>query len=183
MYHGMVLWKKMEISCEVEKMCSFVFVSVYSFYPSYPLTIFFSIYELNLLKKEFVCYDGRLCLSHISTTDEWLCLQFYPATQTHVSHPWWRHQMEAFSTLLALCVGNSPVTGEFVWCGSVHAVKQSNDLWNEIKLRSCDVIAMSACIHLNIQYGVQPRECPFLRSQGRTAAGPSAWYGSCRRPL
>ena len=27
--------------------------------------------------------------------------------------PWWRHQMETFSMLLALCAGNSPVTGEF----------------------------------------------------------------------
>ena len=26
---------------------------------------------------------------------------------------WWHHQMETFSTLLAICVGNSPVTGEF----------------------------------------------------------------------
>ena len=26
---------------------------------------------------------------------------------------WWRHQMEAFSALLALCAGNSPSTGEF----------------------------------------------------------------------
>ena len=26
---------------------------------------------------------------------------------------WWRHQMEIFSALLALYVGNSPVTGEF----------------------------------------------------------------------
>ena len=26
---------------------------------------------------------------------------------------WWRHQMEAFSALLAICTGNSPVTGEF----------------------------------------------------------------------
>ena len=26
---------------------------------------------------------------------------------------WWCHQMETFSTSLALCVGNSPVTGEF----------------------------------------------------------------------
>ena len=26
---------------------------------------------------------------------------------------WWRHQMEAFSVLLAHCEGNSPVTGEF----------------------------------------------------------------------
>ena len=27
--------------------------------------------------------------------------------------PWWRHQMEIFSTLLAFCAGNSPVTCEF----------------------------------------------------------------------
>ena len=27
---------------------------------------------------------------------------------------WWRHQMETFSALLALCAGNSPVTGEFL---------------------------------------------------------------------
>ena len=27
--------------------------------------------------------------------------------------PWWRHQMETFSALLALCAGNSPVTGEY----------------------------------------------------------------------
>ena len=29
------------------------------------------------------------------------------------SSTWWRHQMEKFSALLALCAGNSPVTGEF----------------------------------------------------------------------
>ena len=29
------------------------------------------------------------------------------------SIPWWRHQMETFSALLALCAGNSPVTAEF----------------------------------------------------------------------
>ena len=27
--------------------------------------------------------------------------------------PWWRHHMETFSALLALCAGNSPVTCEF----------------------------------------------------------------------
>ena len=27
--------------------------------------------------------------------------------------PWWHHQMEKFSALLALCPGNSPVNGEF----------------------------------------------------------------------
>ena len=27
---------------------------------------------------------------------------------------WWRHQMEKFSALLAICAGNSPVPGEFL---------------------------------------------------------------------
>ena len=27
---------------------------------------------------------------------------------------WWRHQMETFSALLAICAGNSPGTGEFL---------------------------------------------------------------------
>ena len=31
-----------------------------------------------------------------------------------VLHSWWRHQMETFSALLALCAGNSPVPGEFL---------------------------------------------------------------------
>ena len=36
----------------------------------------------------------------------------------HIVHlliliPWWRHQMETFSALLAICAGNSPVPGEF----------------------------------------------------------------------
>ena len=34
---------------------------------------------------------------------------------------WWRHQMETFSTLLALCVGNSPVNSPHKgqWCGAM----------------------------------------------------------------
>ena len=27
---------------------------------------------------------------------------------------WWRHQMETFSALLAICAGTSPITGEFI---------------------------------------------------------------------
>ena len=30
-----------------------------------------------------------------------------------LSISWWRHQMETFTASLALCAGNSPVTGEF----------------------------------------------------------------------
>ena len=31
----------------------------------------------------------------------------------HKRKAWWRHQMETFSALLAICAGNSPVSGEF----------------------------------------------------------------------
>ena len=38
----------------------------------------------------------------------------YPRhSSTRFLTPWWRHQMETFSALLAICAGNSPVTGEF----------------------------------------------------------------------
>ena len=30
-----------------------------------------------------------------------------------ITWAWWRHQMETFSALLAICAGNSPVPGEF----------------------------------------------------------------------
>ena len=39
---------------------------------------------------------------------------FVPHITEHMfTYPWWRHQMETFSALLALCAGNSPVPGEF----------------------------------------------------------------------
>ena len=34
-------------------------------------------------------------------------------SERSVSNTWWRHQMETFFALLALCAGNSSVTGEF----------------------------------------------------------------------
>ena len=44
---------------------------------------------------------------------------------------WWRHQMETFSALLALCVGNSPVTGEFP---SQRPVTRSSDVFFYLRL-------------------------------------------------
>ena len=40
---------------------------------------------------------------------QWPMMAFH----TSLNLSWWRHQMETFSTLLALCAGNSPATGEF----------------------------------------------------------------------
>ena len=44
---------------------------------------------------------------------------------------WWWHQMETFSTLLAICAGNSPVTGEFP---SQRPVTQSFDVFFDLRL-------------------------------------------------
>ena len=46
-------------------------------------------------------------------------------------HTWWRHLMETFSVLLALCAGNSPVTGEFP---SQRPVTRSFDVFFDLRL-------------------------------------------------
>ena len=56
-----------------------------------------------------------------------------PIGQAHDQNDlsWWRHQMETFSALLALCVGNSPVTDEFP---SQRSVTQSFDIFFDLRL-------------------------------------------------
>ena len=44
---------------------------------------------------------------------------------------WWRHQMETYSALLALCAGNSPVTGEFP---AERTVTRTFDVFFELRL-------------------------------------------------
>ena len=46
-----------------------------------------------------------------------------------LSSTWWLHQMETFSTLLAICAGNSPVSGEFP---AQRPVKQSFDVFFDL---------------------------------------------------
>ena len=44
---------------------------------------------------------------------------------------WWRHQMETFSALLAICAGNSPVPGEFP---ALRPMTQSFDVFFDLRL-------------------------------------------------
>ena len=44
---------------------------------------------------------------------------------------WWRHQVETFSALLAICAGNSPVTGEFP---TQRPVTRSFDVFFDLRL-------------------------------------------------
>ena len=45
--------------------------------------------------------------------------------------PWYRHQMETFSALLAICAGNSPVPGEFP---TQRPVTRSFDVFFDLRL-------------------------------------------------
>ena len=46
-------------------------------------------------------------------------------------YSWWRHQMEIFYGLLALCAGNSPVTGDF---SAQRPVTRSFDVFFDLRL-------------------------------------------------
>ena len=64
----------------------------------------------------YPCWDWTMLVKgapgHCDGADRWQ--PFLWKTRTRVpQYTWWRHKMEIFSALLALCVGNSPVTGEF----------------------------------------------------------------------
>ena len=60
------------------------------------------LYSLFVSSMYFICYSMAINLISIWI---WVLKLKYM--------PWWRHQMEIFSALLAICAGNSPVTGEF----------------------------------------------------------------------
>ena len=59
----------------------------------------------------------------LSSTNKYKHLIFLPS--------WWRHQMETFSALLAICVGNSQVPGEFP---TQRPVTRSFDVFFDLRL-------------------------------------------------
>ena len=100
---------KMWFSCnifQVWTMNSFLYVSAICYQRiSYSVLIHF-------FSHRFIwSIDKRKCVSiNISTQCfVMVCFAFSRLRAT----TWWPHQMETFSALLALCAGNSRVTGEF----------------------------------------------------------------------
>ena len=49
----------------------------------------------------------------------------------YIALTWWRHEMETFSALLAICAGNSPVPGEFP---AQRPVTRSFDVFFDLRL-------------------------------------------------
>ena len=66
---------------------------------------------------------------------EWWSYSSRPQCTTRIIiivwRSWWRHQMETFSALLAICAGNSPVTGEFP---AQRPVTRSFDVFFDLRL-------------------------------------------------
>ena len=71
--------------------------------------------------REFSYKQGFTCQFHWMIAGEmsmkwklYIVVRTVPAVSlASPSSAWWRHQMETFSALLAICAGNSPVPGEF----------------------------------------------------------------------
>ena len=63
---------------------------------------------------------------------------------------WWRHQMETFSALLAICAGNSPVTGGFL---AQRPVTRSFDVFFDLRLNK-RLIKHSWCLWFGAHYDV-----------------------------
>ena len=70
-------------------------------------------------------------------TQMWILLLLFrwlfnsPLTHLKNMNTWWRHQMETFSALLAICAGNSPVSGEFP---TQRPVMRSFDVFFDLRL-------------------------------------------------
>ena len=58
----------------------------------------------------------------------------YTTLHTALQFAWWRHQMETFSALQALCAGNSPITGEFP---PQRPVTRSFGVFFDLRLNKC----------------------------------------------
>ena len=95
-----------------------------------------------------VCSDVQQSVNRIRTV--W--------GQLYVNTSWWRHGMERFSTLLAHCGGNLPVTCGFLsqrasdaelwcifyvtWANCLNGKQTIGGSWFETKWRSCNAIVM-----------------------------------------
>ena len=93
--------------------------------------IFFFIcvsWKFDLTRRE---HQRAIYTRKIKTSWKWLFTKTSPRPRAHASR--WRHTMETFSALLALCSGNSPVTGEFP---SQRPVTRSFDDFFDLRLNN-----------------------------------------------
>ena len=92
--------------------------------------------SVNLFYQDFQCVYRHECLV-LESTQGMIFVGFYfdslmqACHESKVKETWWRHQMETFSALLAICAGNSPVPGEFP---TQRPVTRSFDVYFDLRL-------------------------------------------------
>ena len=95
--------------------------------------------------------------------------------------PWWRHQVVTFSALLAICAGNSPITGEFPTQGPV---TRGFDVFFDLHLNkrlskqswgwSFETLSRPLLRHRNAQTGIK------LTAPYRYEIWQYCWWESCQ---
>ena len=93
--------------------------------------------------------------------------------------PWWRPQIETFSALLAICAGNSPVTGEFL---AQRPVSRSFDVFFDLRLNRrlskqswgwwFETLSRPLWRHCNAMIDVVTKYGRFLLAQRKPRIGP-----------
>ena len=87
------------------------------------LIYYIGVFQASIHYMQRYCCDEPIS----SKQPNWLLTSQIPRT---LFIPWWRHQMETFSALLAICAGNSPVPGEFP---TQRPVTQSFDVYFDLR--------------------------------------------------
>ena len=80
------------------------------------------LYIQMIYSNDTNCYFLSSCIC--------LCFKIETDGQTNDHMAWWRHQMETFSALLAICAGHSPVPGE---CPTQRPVTRSFDVYFDLR--------------------------------------------------
>ena len=132
------------------------------------------------LKKVF-----GLISSTAASRPQWLQLE-------RCGNPWWRQQIEAFSVLLAICAGNSLVTGEFP---SQRPVTRGFDVFFDLRLnkrlnkpswgwwfetlshplwRQCNAVTDTWTSHVAIAFGRRWCDWTQVTWQGLSMVGKSS---------
>ena len=82
----------------------------------------------------YICELTQLHVRHVSIIHDlgnWGCHNTQNSPNLISTSTWWRHQMETFSALWAICAGNSPVPGEFP---AQMPVTRSFDIFFDLRL-------------------------------------------------
>ena len=120
--HAVSPWDFLSCSLHIEYIINYLYRRIHDFCQSIVylrwvvinhLFFFLCLWQQNWLKLNWVELNVHVikssssCCADSNECRRWaLTLLIYPVS-------WWRHQVETFSALLAICAGNSPVPSEF----------------------------------------------------------------------